>query len=91
MVAPNDWRRQGQERYLRGARHEWTEYRAPGPDWDHDHCESRWARFADYDAPDVLRAGYATPDRYRWICADCARDFAEEFGFVLLNAPDSQP
>ncbi len=89
MVDPNDWRRQGQERYLRGARLEWTPYRAPSPEWDHDHCEFCGAKFMEQDAPDVLRAGYATPDRYRWICADCARDFAEEFGFVFINSPES--
>lgn len=35
-----------------------AEYHVPSPEWDHDHCEGCWARFADYDGPDVLHEGY---------------------------------
>jgi len=77
----DDWRLQGQERYLHGAllhRAQWTR---PRPDWDHDHCEFCWAKFAEEDLPDVLHEGYTTPDRYRWICGTCFRDFADRFGW----------
>jgi len=50
-------------------------YRAPSKDWDHDHCEFCYATFAEHDLPGVLHAGDTTPDRHRWIHADCARGF----------------
>ena len=88
MVDPDDWRRQGQERYLTGAHLHRESDRAPSAEWDHDHCEFCWAKFMNEPAPDALRERYTTPNRYHWICATCVRDFAEEFGFVFTGLPD---
>jgi hypothetical protein len=79
MVEKDDWRLQGQERYLKGATLYWRKYRRPpwNPDWDHDHCEFCGAKFMEEDYPDVLHEGYATSDEYRWVCKPCFEDFAE--------------
>ena len=37
-----------------------AEYKAPSAEWDHDHCEGCWAKFAEFDAPDILHSGYFT-------------------------------
>jgi hypothetical protein len=85
MSAEDDWRLQGQERYLAGKRLHWSKWTAPAsnPSWDHDHCEFCWRKFMDSDDPDVCREGYTTEDRYRWICAQCFNDFRERFGWRL--------
>lgn len=69
-----DWRPNGQERYLQGAVFGWAAYQPYRPGWDHDHCEFCGAKFS-VDATDALRSAYATPDRYRWVCAPCFQDF----------------
>jgi hypothetical protein len=39
----------------------------------------------------ILTKGYATTAEhahgpgYHWVCADCAADFAEEFGWILVE------
>ncbi len=79
----DDWRLQGQERYLSGAILHWATWHRPRPGWDHDHCEFCGAKFMEEPRPDTLQAGYATADRYRWICPTCFEDFRERFGWVL--------
>jgi hypothetical protein len=75
--AVDDWRLQGQERFLYGVtlhRANWVACRAG---WDHDHCEFCWAKFGGEELPDVLSVGYTTTDSYRWICEQCFEDFRE--------------
>lgn len=81
-----DWRLEKLEGSdLKGAQLEWKTYRAPRPDWDHDHCAGCWAKFAEYADPQesILHEGYATgpehPGRaeYEWICPECFDDLAE--------------
>ncbi|MEZ6009923.1 MAG: hypothetical protein R3F05_19490 [Planctomycetota bacterium] len=79
-AAPDDWRRQGQERYLRGLTFAFMEWVRTQPGWDHDHCEFCNAKFSN--AAGTLRAGYATEDLYRWICPTCYADFWREFGWA---------
>lgn len=82
-VPDDDWRLQGQERFLQRAvlrRARWTR---PRPGWDHDHCAFCWAKFMEEDQPEVLHEGYTTPDRYHWICAACFGDFKDRFGWRL--------
>jgi len=81
MIPEDDWRRQGQERYLTGAVLVRRPYRrnAKNPEWDHDHCEFCGATFSLHGALDDLKEGYATKDDYRWICPACFQDFHEEF------------
>jgi hypothetical protein len=88
QVTDDDWRLQGQERYLSNATLFWRSWQQSRPNWDHDHCSFCWAKFLDRDdAPDVLREGYTTDDAYRWICASCAADFAARFKFTLIGGP----
>ena len=83
---PDDWRLTGQERYLRGAtlvRKRWV---APRPEWDHDHCAFCWAKF-----PHEVEEGYTTTEAhpsgagYHWICEPCFGDFAERFGWRVVE------
>ncbi len=83
MVSDDDWRLQGQEKYLTGAtlyRRRWTQTR---PNWDHDHCAFCWAEFGADDSPDVLHYGYTDIEEYRWICEKCFQDFRERFSWKL--------
>lgn len=73
---PTDWRLHGQERYLRGAAFAWALYQPYRPGWEHDHCEFCGAEFS-LEGVDALRAGHATHDRYRWVCAQCFQDFRQ--------------
>ena len=83
----SDWRLQGQERYLRGAKLAFRSYRrfTESPEWDHDHCEFCWAKFMVEDFPDVLHEGYCTLGEYRWICSTCFNDFRDRFGWELVE------
>ena len=81
MAEADDWRLTGQERYLAGAVLGWADWHPPRPDWDHDHCEFCWAKFAGPEQHDVLHAGYTTADRHRWVCPQCFEDFRERFGW----------
>jgi len=70
-------------------------YRAWSDSWQHDHCEFCSAKFAE-SAPsgeeETLAEGYTTTAehlqgaKYHWVCPDCAADFAEEFGWSLVEA-----
>ena len=79
--APDDWRRQGQERYLAGARLIAQTYRPYRPDWEHDHCEFCGAKLSLAEGD--LKSGYSTEDSYHWVCAQCFLDFKEEFRWVV--------
>jgi hypothetical protein len=55
--------------------------------WDHDHCAACWAKFAEYDGPEIVHEGYATgPDYprgadYEWVCPECFTDLAGILGW----------
>jgi hypothetical protein len=90
MVSKDDWRRMGQERFLKGGKFRWQRYVGPGPAWDHDHCEFCFAKFMDRDEADLLREGWATPyfgseSSFRWVCPQCFDDFKEEFEFDVAQ------
>jgi len=82
----NDWRLQGQEKYLQGKRLTFQKYERYSETWDHDHCEFCGAKFqvndGDYDE------GYATMDRYHWVCPDCFNDFKEKFEWEVVDQPE---
>jgi hypothetical protein len=82
--APDDWRRQGQDRYLTGVRLFAREYRPYRPQWEHDHCEFCGAKFS-LNEPD-LRSGYSTEDGYRWVSNDCFTNFKDEFNWQVSSA-----
>lgn len=74
----NDWRLQGQEKYLKGVVLQRKKYQRYRPGWDHDHCEFCGAKFSE-GLPDTLHEGYSTTDNYHWICDDCFKDFKDQF------------
>ncbi len=80
-VSDDDWRLQGQERYLQGAALHPARWRRPRPEWDHDHCEFCWAKFMEEELPGVLHYGYTTVDHYRWVCEACFEDFRDRFAW----------
>lgn len=86
VIDDSDWRLQGQERYLQGAVLVRLRYTPPRPDWDHDHCEFCRAKFAADGVPDAMTEGFATTDRYRWVCMTCFDDFRARFGWSLADA-----
>ena len=85
MPTQDDWRRQGQERYLEGVELSWKRYTKYREEWDHDHCEFCGAKFMESGDQDIQKEGYATEDNYRWICKQCFDDFREEFNWTLRN------
>ena len=78
-----DWRMQGQERYLANAVLVRQKYRKYRNTWDHDHCEFCGVKFSE-DADDIT-VGYATVDRYHWICEACYVDFRKSFGWIVRD------
>jgi hypothetical protein len=71
-----DWRLDN-VRGLESLRFRRKQYRRRSESWDHDHCAACWAKFAEFDAPDILHEGYATCEDYKhgadydWLCATC--------------------
>ena len=81
MTSSDDWRIQGQEKYLQNARlirHAW---KSNNPSNDHDHCDFCWAKFSANAASDDLREGWCTEDFYTWVCPTCYEDFKTNFGW----------
>ncbi len=87
MKENDDWRLQGQERYLMGSTLIHREYRQNprNSDWDHDHCAFCGKPFSLEDIPDALKEGYATEDDYRWICSICFLDFKDDFKWPVIE------
>jgi len=81
--APDDWRRQGQERFLKGRRLTLQRYRPYRDGWEHDHCEFCGAKFSLVD--ETLHQGYVTDDGYHWICESCFSDFQIEMEWRVYN------
>lgn len=82
-AAPDDWRRQGQDKYLKGKTLIFQSYRIYRDGWDHDHCEFCSAKFSML--PDDLTEGYSTDDCYHWVCKACFEDFKGEFEWTTTK------
>jgi hypothetical protein len=54
--------------------------------WDHDHCEFWWAKFAVEERPGIVHEGYCPLDGYRWICSTCFDNFKERFDWRVVAA-----
>jgi hypothetical protein len=80
----DDWRLQGQEKFLKGAVLRAADYSTDREGWDHDHCEFCGAKFSH--RPGDLTSGYVTRDGYHWICSPCYADFREQFEWTLTNS-----
>ena len=85
-MKPDDWRRQGQERFLTGVKLTFRDYYPYRSGWDHDHCEFCGKKFSLNEGD--LKKGYSTEDGYHWICDQCFNDFKDEFGWQILALPD---
>lgn len=84
---PDDWRRQGQERFLKGVKMVARPYAPKSQEWEHDHCEFCSVKFAVGDSN--ASAGYVSEDGYHWVCAECFNDFKLEYGWV--DGGDANP
>lgn len=84
-AADDDWRLTNQEKYLLGCSWTWKRYRAPRPEWDHDHCAFCWAKLSEPGGAGELHEGYSTSDDRHWLCATCFADFRERFGWTLTT------
>jgi hypothetical protein len=58
-----DWRYEN-VKHLQGAVFRYAKYKAPTIDWDHDHCNGCWAKFAEFDDTDILHEGYVSAKPY---------------------------
>jgi hypothetical protein len=54
-----DWRYDN-VKHLQGAVFRYAKYTAPTIDWDHDHCNGCWAKFAEFDGAGILHEGYVS-------------------------------
>ena len=81
----NDWRLQGQEKYLKGIALERKKYHPYRDGWDHDHCEFCGAEFS-LEGAGAFGFGYASPDNYHWICDNCFEDFKEKFDWKVISS-----
>ena len=79
MNISRDWRRQGQENYLKGKSLIWKKYTIKGDFWKHDHCSFCGVRFMDIESSEIVNEGYVTDDHLYWVCNDCFLDFCDEF------------
>jgi hypothetical protein len=60
---------------------------------DHDHCEFCSVKFMDRESSTepALTEEYTTTTEhvhgagYHWVCVECATDFAEGFGWILVE------
>ena len=89
MTNPDkQWRIDNAE-HLRGVRLKLQTYAQWRDDWDHDHCAGCWAKFAEFEGPDILHQGYATTSdypkgaRYAWVCKQCVTDLRKDMGWIL--------
>ncbi len=78
-----DWRLQGQEKYLQGVSLSRKKYTKYNDTWTHDHCEFCWKTFSENT--EDTNEGYVTADNYRWICDDCFKDFKAMFKWTILE------
>ncbi len=83
---PDQWRIDNAEHLANLSLH-FQRYTKWSESWDHDHCAARWAKFAEFDGPDILHEGYAAGSDYRygaaneWVCPQCFTDLAGVLGW----------
>jgi len=83
VQAKDDWRRQGQEKYLNNIKLIAKDYHHFRDECEHDHCEFCGAKFSNQK--EDLNMGYSTEDGYYWICIDCFNDFSIEFNWEIVS------
>lgn len=75
---------------LRGVRLQFRRYTRWSESWDHDHCAACWAKFAEFEGPDIQHEGYATCDDprgagYDWICQSCFDDLKDDMQWTMAK------
>ena len=79
----DDWRLNGQERYLFRKRLVKKAFKALGYH-DHEHCDFCWDKISEYDGD--LNFGYCnTEDEHHWICETCYNDFKDMFEWTVVE------
>lgn len=85
MVSETDWRRMGQETYLKDKTLFFIPFSPCSKDWDHEHCAFCWATFSACEGDE--REGYCTERANQrgahWICRQCYEDFRDEFNWTV--------
>ncbi|MFT5748083.1 MAG: hypothetical protein ACI9XO_004893 [Paraglaciecola sp.] len=87
IVSTNDWRRQGQEDYLKNKALIKRIYNSYREGWDHDHCEFCGDKFSTDESD--LHIGYSILNGYHWICETCFLDFRNEFNWEIKQEVDN--
>ena len=77
-----DWRLNGQERYLFKVKLKKQKFKSCG--WhDHEHCDFCWDKFSE--SKDDLNFGFCTEDEHHWVCETCYNDFKDLFQWEILS------
>lgn len=88
---PDHWGQHRQaEIFPPGTTLELRRYRAPSPEWGHEHCIFCWAKLVDPELsdeyrqlverdPEILTSGYTAGDTDQWVCPSCFEEFAARF------------
>ena len=85
--------------HLKGVRLRLRYYTRWSESWDHAHCAACWAKFAEFEGPDIQHEGYATCEDYprgacyEWICKTCFADlrYSEQGGAAGSDRPTESP
>ncbi len=83
----DDWRVHDARR-LAGLKLHRRLYKRWSDTWDHDHCAACFAKFAEFDGPDIQHVGFATGDDYEkgagyeWVCQVCFSDLKDRLGWT---------
>jgi hypothetical protein len=91
----NQWRIDN-ARHLKGIRLQFRRYTQRSERWDHDHCTACWAKFAEFDRPDIQHEGHATCADYRfgacyeWVCETCFEELKHEMRWTADSAKPDQ-
>jgi hypothetical protein len=91
---PKDWRFEN-AKHLKGMRLQFRPYTRWSVSWDHDHCAGCWAKFAEFDGPEIQHEGYATCDDYKHgacyerVCKQCFGDFKDDLSWTIAVSADS--
>jgi hypothetical protein len=85
-----DWRVRNCE-ILRGLTLQRKRYRRWSERWDHDHCAACWAKFAEFEGPEIQHEGYATREDYKLgadydrVCVTCFSELKDEMGWAEVT------
>jgi len=86
----DDWRVHN-ARHLAGQTLHLRPYKRWSANWDHDHCAACFAKFAEFNGPDIQRVGFATGDGYKkgagyeWVCQACFSDLKDRLGWTAAE------